>query len=385
MTLRVYLDAISATRPSQQAILSMMPFFETYWANASSPHLMGQELYPEMEKSYRKIYEALKANYDDVFVFTSSEAEAVNQVIFSVFEKLSKKEGKNHFVVSPLSQASTILAITSLEDEGASMKMAKASKHGYVTCDAIIDALTPRTALVSLPGACALTGVIQPWQDIAKVCRERGILLHIDFTHLIGKTLIEEDVRPDFITFGGECFHAPVGTGGLFCRAPNSLSPLIYGQDDHVRMRGGPLNMPYLVALGVAIEEAQNNLELCCTEVARLRDAFEKTIIESYPEAIAFFQDEERLPTSSVIAFPGIRNEALLFSLNQKGVFANMGGASFQQIELLLAACSIELALGQCALSFSFSKDTKEQDVKRAAEIIVDCARKLRRLSFIPA
>jgi cysteine desulfurase len=378
---RIYLDNITTCRPSKAAVAAMMPFFEEAFGSITQPHQMGQELFSDLEKSYRAIYTLFQAKEQDTFVFTSSGAEAASQVIHSVYKDVVRKTGKNHFVASSLEEAATIYAITKLEDEGCTLNLAKASTSGYVTADSIAEAITPRTCLISLPLASGLTGVIQPLSDIAKLCKQRAILLHVDVTHASGKLNIElDELEANFITFNGEQLHAPKGTGGLFVRSAN-IHALISGEKEEVYYRGGTLNVPLLVGLGQAAIEAEQNKNLYGTEVARLRDKLEQGICSLYPEATILFHDQERLPHITAISFPAIRNEALLFALNQKNIFASMGGGQLQSIELILQACGLEKSIAQCALSFSLSKDTTETSIDRAIEIITDAAKRLRRLS----
>jgi len=198
-----------------------------------------------------------------------------------------------------------------------------------------------------------------------------------------------QDIGAHFVTFSGNAMHAPTGTGGLFCchrlqseKANDTLLyPLISGEEEQARLRGGALNVPLLIALGQAALEAQENINLYCTEVARLRDRLESQIQAAYPEAIIFFHDQERLPHISCIAFPGIRNEALLYALNRKGIFASMGGGAFQQVELVLKASGVDPVTAQCAVTFSLSKDLAASEIDRASQIIADVAKKLRRIS----
>ena len=384
MTERIYLDNITATRPSKAAVFAMQSFFDEFYGSPTAPHTMGSELAPHVAKSYQKIYTLFSAPDAATFVFTSSGAEAVSQVIYSAYKDVVRTTGKNQFVTSAIEDAATILAVAKLEDEGCSLKMAKIeAKEGTVTLDTISDVISPRTCLISLSWASALTGVVQPVAEIAKLCKERGILLHLDATQVIGKIFIDlEEVGADFITFNGEQMHAPKGTGGLFAKG-RGIYPLISGEEEISRLRGGPLNVPLLIALGQAAGEAVLDSNLYCTEVARLRDKLEQQIVEAYPEAIVFFSGKERLPHISCIAFPGCRNEALLYTLSRKGVFASMGGGGFQQIELVLKACGVDHITAQCALTFSLSKNTTEEEIDRACPIIVEAAKRLRRLSKV--
>lgn len=360
----------------------MMPLLTDMWGSPSAPHTGGHELLPGITESYNAIYALLGARDIDDFVFTSSGAEAINQVILSAYFDVTIPTGKNHYVTSHIDEAPFLMAIGRLEQLGCVGKMVLPNKKGQVTAKAISEAISPRTALISISWANGLTGVINPIAEIAKLCEEREILLHLDATHLLGKLYAElPDIGAHFVSFNGEQLHAPKGTGGLFIKAGNRCSPFILGGIEQGGFRGGSYNLPGFAALGQAAKEAVDSRDLLCTEVARLRDKLEMAIVANYPEAIPFYCDQERLPHCTTIAFPGISNEAMLYMLNRKGVYANIGGGSFQQIALILTGAGIDEAIAHSAVNFSLSRETNEDEIDRAVAIIVECANHLKKNS----
>ncbi len=382
MAKSIYLDNSMTTHPSERAVSAMLPFFTDKWGNPSAPHSKGQEVVPAMEESLKSIYRLLNAKEEDDFVFTSSGAEAVNHVINSVFNDVTHASGKNQFITSNIDEAPALMAIGRLEKMGAVGKMINADKEGKITADSLAEAITPRTALVSLSWANGLTGVINPIKEIADMCKERGIFFHLDATHILGKLFYEmDDVGAHFITFNGDHLHAPKGTGGLWIKAKTKSTSFIVGGIEQGGHRAGSMNVPGLVALGQAAREALDNRDFVCTEIARLRDKLEKGVIEGFPEALLFFHDQERLPHCTTIGFPGIANEAMLYALNRKGVFANIGGGSFQQIGLILEASGITKTLAHTAVNFSLSRETHEDEIDKAIDIIVDTAKRLSKIS----
>lgn len=378
----IYLDNSMTTRPSPKAISKMMPFYTDRWGNPSSPHQMGQEVIPAMAESYKSIYAMLGARESDDFVFTSSGAEAINQVINSSYFDITIPTGKNQFVTSNIEEAPSIMAIGRLESLGCVGKMVNADKEGKITAAAIADAITPRTALVSISWGQGLTGVINPVHEISRLCQERGIALHLDATHVLGKIFYEmDDIGAHFITFNGDQLHGPKGTGGLWIRDGVKCSGFILGGIEQGGRRAGSVNVPGLIGLGQAAIEVMDSRDLLCTEVARLRNKFEDGIREGFPDAVIFYQEQERLPHISAIGFPGISNEALLFALNRKGVYASIGGGSFQQIGLVLSGAGVNELLAQTALSFSLSRETTEDEIDKAIEVVVESAKRLRKMS----
>lgn len=382
MTSLIYLDNSTTTRPSEKAISAMMPYWTTYWGIPSAPHQKGQELYPTLKEHFKTLYHFLGAHEEDQLILTSSGAEAVNHVVTSVYRDITIPTGKNHFLTSSMDEASAILAIGRLEAMGCVGKMIEVNAHGIVTAQALADRLTPRTALVSISWANGLTGVVQPLKEIAELCQQRGVRLHVEATHVLGKLFYElDEVGADYLTFNGDQLHAPKGTGMLYVKRGITCSPFIVGSADQGGMRAGGLNMPALAGLAYAAQEALDSRDLLCTEVARLRNQLEQGIIKGFSRAQVCFNNQERLPHCTTLLFPGVANEALLFALNRRGVCASIGGGNFQQLGFLLAATGMEEACAHSAIAFSLSRYTTEEEIDRAVAIIVDSAQHLTRLS----
>lgn len=378
----IYLDNSMTTRPSERAISKLLPFLSDKWGVPSAPHACGQELYPAMEDALKAIYSMIGAKEKDHFVFTSSGAEAVNHAIQAAYFDLTMHSGRNHFITSAIDEAPSIMAIGRLEELSCSGKMVSPNKEGKITPDAIIAAMTPRTALVSLSWVNGLTGVINPVAEIAAICKERGVPLHLDITHALGKLYFNsEELGASFLTFNGDHLHAPKGTGGLWIKEGVRCSPFLIGGIEQGGRRAGSFSVANLVALGEAAKETIEARDYVGTEVARLRNKLEDGIIEGFPDAIVFYPNEERIPNVTAIAFPGVSNEALLYLLNKNGVYANIGGGSFQQIGLVLSAAGVDKKIAATTLSFSLSRETKEEEITCAIAIITSSAQRLRKLS----
>lgn len=378
----IYLDNSTTTKPSEKAISRMLPFFTDSWGVPSAPHQKGQELFHAMGESYKILYSFLGAKEEDHFVLTSSGAEAVNHVIHAAYREMTLQTGKNQFLTSACAEAPSIMAMERLDPLGCISKLIDVDTNGNITAETLAGAISPRTALVSISWANGLTGVIQPLQPIAELCKQRGILLHIDATHVLGKLFCEnEEIQAQYISFNGDHLHAPKGTGGLLIKQGVKCPPFIAGGSDQGGLRAGPMNVPSLAALAAAAHEAIDSRDYVCTEIARLRNKLESGIVQGYPEAKILFGDQERIPTCACIAFPGIVNEALLYALNKKNVYASIGGGNLQQLTLMLAAIGVDPSLAQSAVSFSLSRYTTEEEIDRAIEIITEAALSLLKIT----
>jgi len=327
-------------------------------------------------KALCQIYAAIDASDEDTLVITSSGAEAINHVITSVyFDGMGSKE---HLLVGSTSEAASVMACGRCESFGATSTVVPVNEKGIITAEAVREAMTPRTRLLSLPWVDGLTGVIHPIEEIVSVCRERGVLLHLDITHAIGK--LQGNLQGDYITFDGAPFGAPVGTGAVLIRQGRLLSPMIQGGVEQAGFRAGGVNGALLAGLGQAAFEAVEKCDFVCTEVARLRDKLEASLVD-FVGAQPLMVEGERLPNCTAMAFPAVCGEALAYALEKAKVAVSIGGGSFQQLKTLLKTCGVESSLANSALSFSLGANNTEEDVLRTVDVITEAVSSLRKLS----
>lgn len=366
----IYLDNHSASHPSASIVDQMASFLKSYWASSSSPHRLGQECHLPLATSLAKIYDLIGSAEDDAFYFSNSGAEAIAEVFISVYLTHVKETGRTHFVATDLEEAPCLLSLKRMEKFGCTAKTLPVNHFGQLTKEALEEGLRPRSALLSLSWASGLTGVIHPLEDLAEVCKKKEVLLHVDASTILGKHFFRfQDLKVDFLTFDGSLLHAPRGSAGTFVKAGVAFNALSQGNASHP--------VAALLALAEALELSMQNFDHVCTETARLRDRLESNIKVAIPDAILPFKEAERLSNTSVICFPGVVNEALLYLLNQKGVYASMGGGQFQKLSHILGLCKVEKALALGGLSFSLSYETTEEQVDKASEIIIESYKKL--------
>lgn len=356
------------------------PLFFNY--HHGHPHPKREQFLPALKEAYQSLYDLVGAKKSDQFIFTSSGAEAVNHAVFAAYLDITRQMGKNHFIASNLDEAPALMAMNRLKQLGCVFQMASAGPNGYVPYEAIAETITPRTAMISLSWANALTGVIQPLAEIAKLCKERGILFHVDATHVLGKGAYTlESSGADLLSINGESLFGPSGSGGLFIREDLEISPMILGGEEQSQMRGGSFNIQNVIGLGRAARDAIDLSDHVCMETARLRSLFESLVMEQVRGARVLFAEEERLPHLSAFLFPGAASDALLYLLHQKGVFASAGGGDIQQMAPLLKACRIPEPLCYCGLSFAFSHMTTEEEIEEGARIVSETVIQVQKLS----
>jgi cysteine desulfurase len=358
---KVYLDNHTATRPHSKAVDHMLPFYREKWGSLLAPHQMGEELYPSVDAALAKAAALLGMQETDQFFLAGNGIDAVSQILWAHYFEEVRETGKNHLLTTVVEDASILLSFNGLEKVGCSGKMLPVDAKGRLTKSELEAAIRPRTSLLSLSWAHGLTGVIQPLEEISAVCRKHNIRLHVDVSTVLGKLYFRfEDLQCDYLSFDGEKIHAPQGTAAVMSKKTIAHAP--------------NFNVPGLVALSTALEHAYVHFDHLSVEIARLRNKLEGGVEGS----IVLFKDADRLPNTAVIAFPGVHAEALLFYLNQKGVFATCGGGNSQKLSQVLQASGVSSELAQCALSFSLSYETTEEEIDFALDTINAAYKKLR-------
>ena len=379
----IYLDNQSVARPSDKVLEKIVSSLKRgRWNDHFATHIPDKNVFEEIEAAYKALYKLVDAHHEDQFVLTSSGAEAVNHAVFAAYLDITRKTGKNHFVAANIDERAALSSMSRLKEMGCVFHMAPANEKGIIDCAAIADTITPRTAMLSLSWANGLTGVIQPVSKIAQLCHDRGILFHVDATHMlgIGNDLFAQSGAA-ILTFDGCALHGPYGSGGLFIQRDLKLSPFIMGSDDQGGMRGGPIFLGTLLALAEAAKETLHFRDHLSTEIARLRSHFETAMTERIPSMSVLFEEVERVPHISTLAFPGVMNASLLFWLAREKVFATIGGQGFQNLATLLQACHVKASLAHSSLSFGFSRGTSQEEIAIVCEKLTSGVHHLQKYS----
>lgn len=348
----IYLDNHSATQSCQASLERMGTYLRDHWAAPFAPHRLGQESAMAFQRCEPILLELVGASFPDQCYVTSTGAEAVGQVFWSIFMEVARKTGKTHIILSELEDAVSMQCAKRLEELGCTIKIAP-SRDGQIDCEALEKLISPRTALISATMAHGLTGVIQPIGHLVELAQKHKVLLHLDANYAVGKYPL--DLAADYVTFSGDLIHSATPAGALFVKAGAPLTPLVLGSYPEVGAAA---------ALAAAVQQGMFYLDTMALETVRLRDLFESLV-----EGEVLFQDTLRLPNTSLIAFPRVHQEALLYFLSRKGVFASMGGKRSARLS------------DETSLSFALSRMTTEEEIRKAAQIINEAVRKLRALS----
>lgn len=371
-----YFDYQTASFPTEGVIDAMKPFIEKRFGSLLAPHDFGQSLSEDIERAKGHLRTLINAGEDDQILATASGAEAICRVITGVYQNESRLLGKNHYLVGQNEGASSILSIENLDEFNCVHELVPLGKRGFVEIDQVTERIGPRTALLSLSMVSGITGLIQPLDEICRLCRKEGVLVHIDVTHaLVSQKVDVQKLDVDFLTFHGEQIHGPKGVGALFIRRGLSLPPLIVtGQ---INSCFSLINPGAIIGLGQAALETLNRLNQINTQVALMRFHFEKFMKSKAKNIEIQLNDLDRAPNHSVITFSGVHSEAMAYRLNRKGIFATFGGGLFQQIHFLLQAIGIDSIKAQSSLGFTFSHLTTRSCIDEGAALVVETHKEL--------
>jgi cysteine desulfurase len=323
------------------------------------------------EKSYLQLREKLGLDPKDALYFAQGGADAVSKVLQAAYMQVARETGRNHFIMPAIEGSHWLSCFRDLHLLDCTTKILSVNEQGQITKEALDESIKPRTALVSLSWANGLTGVVQPIWELAQLCRERNVLIHVDASEVIGKIDFKfKDFEIDFLTFDGKSMGAPEFSGGIVVKAGLEFHPFGFdtgmGQWDH---------------LNAAYDQLSERFDHLCTETARLRGKLEKEIKKAFPDAVIFFEKSERLPNSCAIGIPGAAGNSLQFLLQRQGIYVSTGGGRFLALPKLLTASGSDPLMANCAVALQLAYESTEEDIDRLVDVICSSVMHLRKIS----
>ncbi len=379
---RIYMDNAATTRVTEPVFEAMRPYFCEIFGNPSSVHAFGREARKAVEQARRQVAAALGAQAGEIY-FTGSGTEADNWALRGA--AYAQKARGRHIITTQIEHHAVLHAAEQLEKEGFEVTYLPVDEDGVVSLEALEKALRPDTTLVSIMAANNEIGAIQPIREAAKLARAHGALFHTDAVQAIGCVPI--DVKADgidLLSLSGHKFHAPKGVGALYIRTGVKLQRLIYGGAQEKTQRGGTENVASIVGMGKAIELAMESMESRNAYVSGLRDRLIEGILRRIPETRLNGHRTRRLSGNVNVSIRYIEGEALLLSLDMKGIAGSSGSActsgSLDPSHVLLAiGLPHEIAHG--SLRLSLSEENTAEEVDYTIDALVEIVERLRAMS----
>ncbi|MCD8066347.1 MAG: cysteine desulfurase NifS [Oscillospiraceae bacterium] len=368
--MEVYADNAATTKMSGRAVEAMLPYMQEIYANASSLHSAGQRAAEALASARERVAKCLGCLPREIY-FTSGGSEADNQAIVSA-ARWGEKRDKKHIISTAFEHHAVLHTLQALEKQGFEVEYLPVGALGNITAQQVAEAIRPETCLVTVMYANNEIGSVLPIAEIGAVCREKGVLFHTDAVQAVGHLHIDVKAQNiDMLSLSAHKFHGPKGIGVLYARSGVVLSNIIEGGAQERGKRAGTENIPAIMGLAAAMEDACANIDKNAAYLTPLRDRLIEGL-SKIPHCALNGDPVNRLPGNVSFCFEGIEGESMLLLLDARGISASSGSActsgSLDPSHVLLAIGRVhEVAHGSLRLSLSEYNTPEEIDYILAA------------------
>jgi cysteine desulfurase len=383
--MRIYLDH-NATTPLDPLVADRTAqAMREVWGNASSVHHFGQQAKAALDEARGSVAALLGAEASEI-VFTAGGTESDNIAIRGAAEA-QEPTGRRHLITSAIEHEAVLHTMKALARRGWRVTVLSVDDSGIVSPDRLRETITDDTALVSVMHANNEIGTIQPIAELAAIAHECGALFHTDAVQSAGKLSL--DVRTlgvDLASIAGHKFYGPKGTGALWLKRGVRLLPPMTGGRQERNRRAGTENVPALVGLGVAADQARRKLASEGERLARLRDRLEDGILRTVTGSQRNGAAAPRVPNTTNLSIERVESESLLIGLDLAGIAVSSGSAcSSGTLEPSHVLKAMGLPHGRTlgSIRFSLGASNTDADVDRVIEVLPALVEKLRSLTTV--
>ena len=383
--MRIYLDH-NATTPVDPAVAdAMMRALQDLFGNASSVHYYGQQAKAAIDDARSAVAALIGAEPSEI-VFTSGGTEADNFAIRGVAEAL-EVTGRKHLITCGIEHEAVLNTFKALAKRGWRTTVLPLDAGGLVAPDALRDAMTDDTALVSIMHANNEIGTIQPIAELAAIAKARGALFHTDAVQSAGKIPVNaRALGVDLLAISAHKFYGPKGIGALWAKRGVRLSPFLAGGKQERNRRAGTENVPGAIGMGAAAAQAASKMSGEATRLAALRDRLETGVLAAVPNTDVNGSRTSRVPNTTNISFERIEAESLLIALDLEGVAVSTGSACSSgtlEPSHVLKAMGLSSHRAQNSIRFSLGASNTEGQIDHVISILPKIVMKLRSLSTV--
>jgi cysteine desulfurase len=380
---RYYFDHSATTRVDYQVAEAMIQVMNQNFGNPSSVHNFGRDARVAIEEARETVARYLAANSADLF-FTSGGTEADNLALIGVLE--ANRDKGNHLITSKIEHHAVLDTAKYLEGQGFLVSYVSPDQHGMIQPDEVARAITSKTVLVSIMHVNNEVGTINPIEDIARITHENGALFHTDAVQSFGKLPINvKSMNIDLLSLSAHKIYGPKGCGALYIRKGIAVSPRTFGGHQERNIRTGTENLPGIIGLAKAAGLCHEKMTNEAERLTLLRDRFWDVLQSKLAGIRLNGHPTMRLPGLNNISFQGIEGEALLLSLDLKGIAVSTGSAcSSGQVSSshVLLSMGIAPEIAQGSIRFSMGRENDDESVDYALQIVPEVVKKLRDMAF---
>lgn len=377
----IYLD-YNATSPLHPEVRGeIAPFLDEAFGNASSLHAKGREARGAVESARARILTALGDSRGRL-LFTSGGTEADNLALKGIF--LGRKDPKkNHLILSSVEHHAVLHTAAALAEEGIRLTILPVDRHGGVDLEALQQAVTDRTLLISVMQANNEVGTIEPIEEIGRISREHGLFFHTDAVQSFGKVPLEVQLAGvDLVSLSGHKLGGPKGVGALYLRQGIPIAPILHGGPHEQNLRAGTEAVAGIVGMGKAVEVTLREREDgTLSRIERLRNRLESGLKERVPEIQMNGHPTRRLPGTLNLSFSGCQGETLLMALDLAGICVSTGSACSSgstEPSHVLRAMGVPPSKIEGSIRFSLGWETAEEEIEECLRLIPPIVERIR-------
>ncbi len=378
----VYMDHAATTPARTEVIEAMVPYLKERYGNPSSLYAIASEAKQAMENARAEVAHVINSSAGEIY-FTSGGTESDNwAIIGSAYA--NRKKG-THLITSGIEHHAVTHTFHYLHDKGFKLTYIPVDNEGIIKLDAIEDAITPETTLVSVMAANNEIGTIQPVKEIGAICREKEIIFHTDAVQAVTHIPLDvEDMNVDLLSLSAHKFYGPKGIGALYIRKKTRIDSFHHGGGQETRKRAGTENVAGIVGMGKAITISHEKMPLEIPKEIKLRDYLIREIKQNISHTRLNGHPQKRLPGNVNMSIDFIEGESLVLLLDHKGIAASTGSAcssgTLEPSHVLLAiGLPHETAHG--SVRFTLGEETTMDDIRYVVEVLPGLVERLRIMS----
>lgn len=380
---RYYFDHSATTRVDPKVAAAMEQAMTVTFGNPSSMHSFGRDARVLIEDAREKIAHLLGASSTELF-FSSGGTEADNLALIGVMQ--ANRDRGDHLITSKIEHHAVLDTAHYLENNEYKVSYISPDATGMIQPDDLLRAITPGTALISIMHVNNETGTINPISEIGKIARERGILMHTDAVQSFGKLPVNvDDLNVDLLSISSHKIYGPKGCGALYIRKGVKIQPRAFGGHQEREIRTGTENLPGVIGMSVAAEICREKMASEAERLTLLRDRLWQGLSDRLPDIHLNGHLVQRLPGLNNVSFEGLEGEALLLSLDTKGIAASTGSACSSgqtTASHVLLAMGIPAEIAQGSIRFSMGRENDEESVAYVLDVVPQIVENLRAMSF---
>ena len=378
----IYFDYAATTSLDSEVLEKMLPYYKEHYGNADSLHAFGRKAQTAVDYARDKVAELIGAKPSEIY-FTSGGTESDNWAVLGG-AYACKKRGKTHVLASAIEHHAVLSAMERLGKEGFEIEYIPVNQAGRVEVGEVEKRLKENTGLVVVMKANNETGAIQPVEEIAELCKKRGILCFSDCVQYVPhRNLDVTALGADMVAISAHKFHGPKGCGVLYIRKGVGIEKLVAGGEQERGMRGGTLNVPAVVGLAHALELCyQNNAERE-ERISVLRKKFLDKVLALDGVSLnsGFSKCEDGLSSVINLRFDGVENTSFLYNMDLNGIAVASGSACASaslKPSHVLTAMGLTEEQAKSSIRFSIGKDTTDEEIEYVAEKVKEILEKIR-------